>query len=89
MNEFSSKDGMDQNFTNNQTDFQALNDQGVNSDIPSIGRNSSLKLRMFCDQYKFDSLLHICVRNNFIKQHHKSRWNFFKAEITLAKEIFS
>ena len=65
--------GVNQNFTNVETNSKPLNDQGVNLDIPSIGRNSSLKLRMYCDEYNFDALLYICVRNDFVKQHHKSR----------------
>ena len=64
--------GMDQNFTKDETNLQPSNDQGVNWDIPSIGRNSSLKLRMYCDEYNFDDLLYICVRNDFMIQHHKS-----------------
>ena len=64
--------GMDQNFTKGETNLQPSNDQGVNLDIPSIGRNSSLKLRMYYDEYKLNALLYICVRNELIKQHHES-----------------
>ena len=64
---------MDQHFTKDETNLQPSNDPGVNLDIPSIGRNSSLKVRMYCDEYNFDALLYICVRNDFVKQHHKSR----------------
>ena len=71
MNDSSSTDGKVQNFTKDQTNLQPPNDQVVNLDIPSIGRNSSLKLRMYSDEYNFDALLYICVRNDLIKYHHK------------------
>ena len=80
MNASLSTGGMYQHFTKDETNLQPSNDQGVNWDIPSIGRNSSLKLRMYCDEYKFDALLYICVRNDFMKHHHKS----IKAKITSA-----
>ena len=73
MNASLSTGGMDQHFTKDETNLQPSNDKGLNLDIPSIGRNSSLKVRMYCDEYNFDALLYICVRNDFIKQHHKSR----------------
>ena len=78
MNASLSTGGMDQNFTKGETNLQPSNDPGVNLDIPSIGRNSSLKLRMYSDEYNFDALLYICVRNDLIKHHHKSRLVFKK-----------
>ena len=72
MNDSSSTDGKVQNFTKDQTNFQPPNDQVMNLDIPSIGRNSSLKLRMYCDEYKLDALLYNCVRNDYMQQNHKS-----------------
>ena len=66
MNASLSTDEMDQNFTKGETNLKPSNDQGEKLDIPSFGRNSSLKLRMYCDEYKFDNLLYNCVRNDFI-----------------------
>ena len=63
MNASSPTGGMYQHFTKDETNLQPSNDQSVNWDIPPIGRNSSQTLRMYCDEYNFDALLDICVRN--------------------------